>query len=105
MADALFEGDILERMVRAVEKVRDRLLGATRALEEANIPYADHLTTPFEYSGRATQPQQCMRTFKPHMLLAGNRWSPAVPESEHRTVFLNLLICHEPTFRRQAIMR
>jgi hypothetical protein len=40
MADALFEGDILERMVRAVEKVRDRLLRSTRALEEANISYA-----------------------------------------------------------------
>ena len=30
----------LERMVRAVEKVRDRLLRAARALEEARIPYA-----------------------------------------------------------------
>jgi hypothetical protein len=30
----------LERMVRAVEKVRDRLLRAARALEDANIPYA-----------------------------------------------------------------
>jgi hypothetical protein len=40
MADALYEGDILERMVRAVEKVRDRLLRAARALEEANVPYA-----------------------------------------------------------------
>jgi hypothetical protein len=30
----------LERMVRAVEKVRDRLLRAAKALEEANIPYA-----------------------------------------------------------------
>jgi hypothetical protein len=30
----------LERMVRAVEKVRDRLLRAARALEESNIPYA-----------------------------------------------------------------
>jgi hypothetical protein len=40
MVDALYEGDILERMVRAVEKVRDRLLRAARALEEANVPYA-----------------------------------------------------------------
>ena len=31
---------ILERMVRAVEKVRERLLRATAALEEAKIPYA-----------------------------------------------------------------
>jgi hypothetical protein len=30
----------LERMVRAVEKVRDRLLRATKALEEAKVPYA-----------------------------------------------------------------
>lgn len=30
----------LERMVRAVEKVRDRLLRATAALEEAGVPYA-----------------------------------------------------------------
>jgi Uncharacterised nucleotidyltransferase len=30
----------LERMVRAVEKVRDRLLRAAKALEAANIPYA-----------------------------------------------------------------
>jgi hypothetical protein len=34
-------GDIsLERMVRAVEKVRDRLLRATAALEAAEVPYA-----------------------------------------------------------------
>jgi hypothetical protein len=32
--------EMLERMVRAVEKVRERLLRATRALEEANVPYA-----------------------------------------------------------------
>jgi hypothetical protein len=32
--------DVLERMVRAVEKVRDRLHRATRALEEASVPYA-----------------------------------------------------------------
>jgi hypothetical protein len=30
----------LERMVRAVEKVRDRLLRAAAALEKANVPYA-----------------------------------------------------------------
>jgi hypothetical protein len=30
----------LERMVRAVEKVRERLLRATRALEQARVPYA-----------------------------------------------------------------
>ena len=32
--------DILGRMVRAVEKVRERLQRAARALEDANIPYA-----------------------------------------------------------------
>jgi hypothetical protein len=32
--------DILERMVLAVEKVRDRLLRSTAALEAAKIPYA-----------------------------------------------------------------
>jgi hypothetical protein len=31
---------LLERMARAVEKVRDRLLRASRALEDAGIPYA-----------------------------------------------------------------
>jgi hypothetical protein len=30
----------LQRMVRAVEKVRERLLRATEALQQANIPYA-----------------------------------------------------------------
>lgn len=30
----------LERMVRAVEKVRDRLLRAAKALEDAKVPYA-----------------------------------------------------------------
>ena len=30
----------LERMVTAVQKVRDRLLRSTRALAEAGIPYA-----------------------------------------------------------------
>jgi hypothetical protein len=33
-------GEILERMVLAVERVRDRLLRATAALEAAGIPYA-----------------------------------------------------------------
>src|SRR5215471_11146272 len=34
-------GDISwERMIRAVEKVRERLLRATAALEKAGIPYA-----------------------------------------------------------------
>src|SRR6201988_2521697 len=34
-------GDVsLDRMVRAVEKVRDRLLRAARALEAAGVPYA-----------------------------------------------------------------
>jgi hypothetical protein len=32
--------DLLDRMVRAVEKVRDRLRRAAAALEEAQIPYA-----------------------------------------------------------------
>lgn len=32
--------EILDRMVRAVEKVRERLLRATAALEKAGIPYA-----------------------------------------------------------------
>jgi hypothetical protein len=32
--------DLLDRMVRAVEKVRERLRRATSALEEAGIPYA-----------------------------------------------------------------
>jgi hypothetical protein len=32
--------DVLERMVRAVEKVRERLLRATAALEAAGVPYA-----------------------------------------------------------------
>jgi hypothetical protein len=35
-----FGDDLLERMVRAVENVRDRLLRSTAALESANIPYA-----------------------------------------------------------------
>jgi len=32
--------DLMQRMVRAVEKVRDRMHRAARALEEAGIPYA-----------------------------------------------------------------
>jgi hypothetical protein len=32
--------DVLDRMVRAVEKVRERLLRAARALEAAGLPYA-----------------------------------------------------------------
>ncbi|HEX4610820.1 MAG TPA: hypothetical protein VH092_21700 [Urbifossiella sp.] len=35
-----FSLDILDRMVRAVEKVRERLLRAARTLEGAGIPYA-----------------------------------------------------------------
>jgi hypothetical protein len=35
-----FGEDVLERMVLAVEKVRERLLRATGALESAGIPYA-----------------------------------------------------------------
>jgi hypothetical protein len=35
-----FGEDVLERMVRAVEKVRERLQRATAALEAARIPYA-----------------------------------------------------------------
>ena len=33
-------GDILDRMERAVAKVRERLLRATRALNQAGVPYA-----------------------------------------------------------------
>jgi hypothetical protein len=35
-----FDEDLLDRMVRAVEKVRDRLRRAAAALEHHNIPYA-----------------------------------------------------------------
>src|SRR5215813_5470984 len=35
-----FGEDVLERMVQAVEKVRDRLRRATAALDAAGIPYA-----------------------------------------------------------------
>lgn len=40
MADLKLREVSLERMVRAVEKVRDRLLRAARALEAAGVPYA-----------------------------------------------------------------
>ncbi len=36
----LFSFDILDRMVRAVEKVRERLARATAALDRAGVPYA-----------------------------------------------------------------
>src|SRR3954451_21097040 len=36
----LFPFDTLDRMVRAVEKVRDRLIRATAALDKAQVPYA-----------------------------------------------------------------
>src|SRR6266478_6907634 len=40
MADVRLGDFSLERMVRAVEKVKDRLLRATAALEKASVPYA-----------------------------------------------------------------
>jgi hypothetical protein len=40
MTELRVDEELMERMVRAVEKVRDRLLRAARALEEAKIPYA-----------------------------------------------------------------
>ena len=40
MADVVFGEVSWERMIRAVEKVRDRLLRAARALEDAQVPYA-----------------------------------------------------------------
>src|SRR6516165_4455984 len=40
MSTLRIDEDLLERMVRAVEKVRERLHRAARALEEAKIPYA-----------------------------------------------------------------
>ncbi len=40
MGDVIFNEQTLERMVRAVENVRERLLRATAALEKAHIPYA-----------------------------------------------------------------
>jgi hypothetical protein len=39
-AVATYRPDTLDRMVRAVEKVRERLSRATRALEAAGVPYA-----------------------------------------------------------------
>ena len=40
MDNVVFDERTLDRMVRAVEKVRERLVRATAALEKANIPYA-----------------------------------------------------------------
>ena len=40
MTDVAFDENTLERMVRAVEKVRERLARATAALAKAGIPYA-----------------------------------------------------------------
>jgi hypothetical protein len=40
LTEILIDEDDLERVVRAVEKVRDRLQRAARALDEAAIPYA-----------------------------------------------------------------
>lgn len=40
MAEPIIDNLILERMVRAVEKVRERLARATSALEKAKVPYA-----------------------------------------------------------------
>ena len=40
MADVVLGEISWERMIRAVEKVRDRLLRAARALDEAGVPYA-----------------------------------------------------------------
>jgi hypothetical protein len=40
MDNVVFDERILDRMVRAVEKVRERLARATAALEKAQIPYA-----------------------------------------------------------------
>jgi hypothetical protein len=40
MADVVLGDFSLERMVRAVEKVRDRLLRSARALDDAGVPYA-----------------------------------------------------------------
>jgi hypothetical protein len=40
MSDAIAANISLERMVRAVEKVRERLLRATAALDKAGVPYA-----------------------------------------------------------------
>src|SRR6476660_3633668 len=40
MSEVTIDEDLLGRMVRAVEKVRDRLHRAARALGDAGIPYA-----------------------------------------------------------------
>ena len=40
MTKPFSDEDILDRMVRAVEKVRERLHRTVRALEDAKIPYA-----------------------------------------------------------------
>jgi hypothetical protein len=40
MDNVVFDERILDRMVRAVEKVRERLARATAALEKAHVPYA-----------------------------------------------------------------
>ena len=40
MTELRVDEELLDRMVRAVEKVRERMLRAARALEEAKIPYA-----------------------------------------------------------------
>src|SRR4051794_18214651 len=40
MSDITIDEDLLERMVRAVERVRERLRRAAKALEDAGIPYA-----------------------------------------------------------------
>lgn len=40
MAQVPFSDYLLDRVVRAVELVRERLLRATRALEDAGVPYA-----------------------------------------------------------------
>jgi hypothetical protein len=41
MADVVLGEVSWERMIRAVEKVRDRLLRAARALEQAQVPYGE----------------------------------------------------------------
>ncbi|HEU5115646.1 MAG TPA: hypothetical protein VFT74_03135, partial [Isosphaeraceae bacterium] len=40
MADLILHDATWERMIRAVEKVRERLQRATQALEQAGVPYA-----------------------------------------------------------------
>ena len=40
MSQVQFDNSVLDRMVLAVEKVRDRLKRAAKALESASIPYA-----------------------------------------------------------------